>query len=101
MKRTVKLSTLQQLARLKHKYAETGDVDLFPAMHRASDALSLQAFGHSRQWDDFQDICEIVCGISPLKENGTIKDIIGILQLLDIEVVDDTEEGNNDDAEIH
>lgn len=95
MKRTVKLSTLQELAHLHHKYAKTGGYNLFSAMYNAANALSEQAFGHSYHWDDFTTICEIVCGISPMKKNGTITDIIGILQLLGIEVVDDGEKDMN------
>jgi hypothetical protein len=89
--KTVELRLVKELARLTRKYEMTGDVDLLSKKNNIAFELSKQAFHDDMHWTEFKDVCEIVCGISPLKKDGTINDIIGILNLLDIEVVDDIE----------
>lgn len=84
----VNKSLVERLARVYRKYAKTGDVDLLEAIYKYAQSISEQLYGRDSKWLSISELFSSLCGVDPIK-HCTNNEIIGVLNYLGIEVLDD------------
>ena len=87
--KTIKKSTLLELARLTRKYVKTGDVDILSARIEKAKELSKQAYGEECAWLAFVEFAESTCGVFALYPECTDEDFCELFKAFKFEVLDE------------
>lgn len=86
--KSIKKSTLLELARLTRKYAKTGDVDILPKKIAYAQELAKQAYGGVSAWSAFDSFLSAVVGVFALKPRCSNEELCELFKLLGFEVVE-------------
>ena len=87
--KSIKKSTLLELARITRRYARTGDVNILSARIEIAKELARQAYGRDVAWLPFVDFAESTCGIYALWHNCTDEDFCKLFRAMGFEVLDE------------
>ena len=87
--KAIKKSTLFELARLIHKYARTGDVDILDAKIEVAKELATQAYGKDNAWSAFSKLVDAVVGVYGLYLECTDEELCELFRALKFEVLDE------------
>ena len=87
--KSIKKSTLLELARLTRKYARTGDVDILSARIEIARKLATQAYGKDYAWLSFADFMNAAVGVYALYPECTDEEICELFRVLKFEVLDE------------
>ena len=87
--KSIKKSTLFELARIVRKYARTGDVDILDAKIETAKKLAIQAYGKDNAWLPFTDFMNAVIGVYALYPKCTGEEICELFRVLKFEVLDE------------
>ena len=87
--KSIKKSTLLDLARLTRKYTRTGDVDILSTRIEIAKKLATQAYGKDNAWLPFADFMNATVGVYALYPECTDKEICDLLKALKGEVLDE------------
>ena len=87
--KSIKKSTLLDLARLTRKYTRTGDVDILSTRIEIAKKLATQAYGKNYAWLPFADFMNATVGVYALYPECTDKEICDLFKALKFEVLDE------------
>ena len=87
--KSIKKSTLLDLARITRKYARTGDVDILPARIETAKKLATQAYGMDNAWSSFAGFVDAVVGVYSFYPECTDEEICELFRTLKFEVLDE------------
>ena len=87
--KSIKRSTLLELARLTRKYARTGDVDILSTRIEIAKELATQAYGKDNAWLPFTEFMNAVIGVYALYPKCTGEEICELFRALKFEVLDE------------
>ena len=87
--KSIKKSTLLDLARLTRKYARTGDVDILSTRIEIAKKLATQAYGKGNAWLPFADFMNATVGVYALYPECTDEEICDLFKALKFEVLDE------------
>ena len=87
--KSIKKSTLLELARLTRNYAMTSNLRFLDARIDTAKELAKQAYGWDYAWRSFVDFAESTCGIYALWHNCTDEDFCKLFRTMEFEVLDE------------
>ena len=87
--KSIKRSTLLELARIVRKYARTGDVDILSAKIETAKKLSTQAYGKDNAWSAFSNLVDAAVGVYALYPKCTNEELCELFRALKFEVLDE------------
>ena len=87
--KSIKKSTLLDLARLTRKYIRTGDVDILSTRIEIAKKLATQAYGKDNAWLPFADFMNATVGVYALYPECTDEEICDLFKALKFEVLDE------------
>ena len=87
--KSIKKSTLLELARITRRYARTGDINILSARIEIAKELARQAYGRDVAWLPFVDFAESTCGVYALWHNCTNEDFCKLFRAMGFEVLDE------------
>ena len=87
--KSIKKSTLLDLARLTRKYTRTGDVDILSIRIEIAEKLATQAYGKDNAWLPFADFMNATVGVYALYPECTDEEICELFRTLKFEVLDE------------
>ena len=87
--KSIKKSTLLELARIVRKYARTGDRDILSAKFETAKKLATQAYGKDNAWSAFSNLVDAAVGVYALHPKCTDKEICDLFKALKFEVLDE------------
>ena len=87
--KSIKKSTLLDLARITRKYARTGDVDILPARIETAKKLATQAYGKDNAWSAFSNLVDAAVGVYALYPKCTNEELCELFRALKFEVLDE------------
>ena len=87
--KSIKKSTLFELARLTSKYARNGDVDILSARIETAKELAIQAYGKDNAWLPFADFINATVGVYALYPKCTNEELCELFRALKFEVLDE------------
>ena len=87
--KSIKKSTLLDLARLTRKYTRTGDVDILSTRIEIAKKLATQAYGKDNAWLPFADFMNATVGVYALYPECTDEEICDLFKALKFEVLDE------------
>ena len=87
--KSIKRSTLLELARLNRKYARTGDRNILPARIETAKKLATQAYGDDYSWVAFLRLVDAVVGAYALYPKCTDEELCELFRDLKFEVLDE------------
>ena len=87
--KSIKKSTLLELARIVRKYARTGDVDILSVKIEIAKKLATQAYGKDNAWSAFSNFVDAAVGVYALYPKCTNEEICDLFKALKFEVLDE------------
>ena len=87
--KSIKRSTLLELARLTRKYTRTGDVDILSTRIEIAKKLATQAYGKDNAWLPFADFVNAIVGVYGLYPKCTNEELCELFRALKFEVLDE------------
>lgn len=84
--KSIKRSTLRELARIVRGYARTGDVELLFAKNETARKLATQAYGKNDAWSAFADFVYSVVGVYALYPECTDEEFEELFKWLGFEI---------------
>ena len=87
--KSIKKSTLLDLARLTRKYTRIGDVDILSTRIEIAKKLATQAYGKDNAWLPFADFMNATVGVYALYPECTDEEICEMFRALKFEVLDE------------
>ena len=87
--KSIKRSTLLELARLNRKYARTGDRNILPARIETAKKLATQAYGNDNAWSAFSNLVDAAVGVYALYPKCTNEELCELFRDLKFEVLDE------------
>ena len=87
--KSIKKSTLLDLARLTRKYTRTGDIDILSTRIEIAKKLATQAYGKDNAWLPFADFMNATVGVFALYPECTDEEICELFRALKFEVLDE------------
>ena len=87
--KSIKKSTLLDLARLTRKYTRIGDVDILSTRIEIAKKLATQAYGKDNAWLPFADFMNATVGVYALYPECTDEEICDLFKALKFEVLDE------------
>ena len=87
--KSIKRSTLLELARLTRKYARTSDVDILSTRIEIAKELATQAYGKDNAWLPFTEFVNAVIGVYALYPKCTGEEICELFRALKFKVLDE------------
>lgn len=87
--KSIKKSTLLDLARLTRKYTRTGDVDILSTRIEIAKKLATQAYGKDNAWLPFADFVNATVGVYALYPKCTNEELCDLFKALKFEVLDE------------
>ena len=87
--KSIKRSTLLDLARLTRKYIRTGDVDILSTRIETAKELATQAYGDDDAWIAFAEFVSAVVEAYALYPECTDEELCEMFRALKFEVLDE------------
>ena len=87
--KSIKRSTLLELARLTRKYTRTGDIDILSTRIEIAKELATQAYGKDNAWLPFTEFVNAVIGVYALYPDCTDEEICDLFKASKFEVLDE------------
>ena len=87
--KSIKKSTLLQLARITRQYARTSNRGCLNARIDIAKEIAKQAYGRENAWLAFVEFAESTCGIYALWHNCTDEDFCKLFRAMEFEVLDE------------
>ena len=87
--KSIKKSTLLDLARLTRKYTRTGDVDILSTRIEIAKKLATQAYGKDNAWSSFASFVDAVVGVYSFYPKCTNEELCELFKALKFEVLDE------------
>ena len=87
--KSIKKSTLLELARIVRKYARTGDVDILSTRIEIAKELTTQAYGKDNAWSAFSSLVDAAVGVYALYPKCTNEELCELFRALKFELLDE------------
>ena len=87
--KSIKKSTLLELARIIRKYARTGKIDPPFAEIETAKKLATQAYGKDNAWSAFSNLVDAAVGVYALYPKCTNEELCELFRSLNFEVLDE------------